>query len=278
MYLGKLDSLLRSTPGMIEYRHSFEIMPEDNASSENMSKPFHLIVTMSAYGGIVIDLAHLLQNRNLKQFREVNGKQFELFINSLRARLKERKNEIAEHLERTNAVLKESGFVKADLHWLAIDRHLGMIAKLGYSGKREWRAKKEALGDERTCLDSLFFWIEKAKMMTKRPERQLISVVHVVLPYEKELRGLEKEEVLEVLRKDEPWRLGVDPEADRLMLSIMRKVVEIMRDEKRYPGARFAFVNEATQKNDRIDLSAKDSLEMNADLWEVFRHAALGAA
>jgi len=272
MYLGKLDALLRSTPGMIEYRHGFEIMPEDNASSENMSKPFHLIVTMSAYGGIVIDLAHLLQNRQLKQFHYVNGRQFELFISSLRARLRERKQEIEGHLQRTNAVLSETGFERSGIHWQDIDRHLGKLTRLGYAGKAEWNGKNEALGGEATCLDTLFFWIEKAKKLTKRPERPLLSVVHVVLPESKQIKELKtKEEVLDVLRRDRCWKPGEDAEADRFMLAIMRKVVEILR---KYPDARISLVNEATQKNNRIDLALSESLELYADAWEIYRRAA----
>jgi hypothetical protein len=283
MYLGKIDEKIRKTRGKHEYRHAFEVMPEDNVASHNLSKPHHLIVTGSAYGGIVPDVAHIMQNRHLREFAGLEHGEFRAYVNALLDRLDIRHMALTSHLDRINKVMEEFHFSDVRLEVKEIKAHLERLRDMA---KDKANHPKRAL---EPGLDTLFHWVrmakewrDKQKRARDRLSRPLMPVVHVVSAAvgmdsstgaSKEITDIasmeDPAEVMHVFRSDRRYQLGESEKADAIMRAIMREAVRTLG---KFDYARLCFVCEAKpQGENSVENRAKESMELNADLWKIYQ-------
>jgi hypothetical protein len=242
LLLAKIDRAFRKDKKKTVYEHGFEILPGDTVLSEHLSRPNEITVLLSAYGGLTPDMAHVMQNRQVMEFKGIVKADFNAYIDSLIRNLAARKAELEKHLKGLQKEMRDRDF-DISLTYIDVLEHLNALKRL----------PREAYGNVgEQGLDSLV----KCVSMVKRKKfgwrgTNLISVAHVVdTRYQyAELEQLESpEKVMEVFTSDVPYGLLSNPVADGLL--------RVIRAEN--PQA--LLVNEASF--DRINTGVRMSLEL----------------
>ncbi|RLG19347.1 hypothetical protein DRN67_02935 [Candidatus Micrarchaeota archaeon] len=230
MMLGKINEFFRLEDRRPIYKHGFEILQGKTTLSENVADPFDLLITVSAFGSVVPDVAHIMQNEGVRDFR-FDMLKFSEHIHGLKKRLDARRDEIEQHLAKVQKYMEEIGFefkpekkgmfgmnrqgvprlTIEDLHG-----HLNTLWDLGNS-------KEEAHAGTRG-LPELLFYLRAAKRRLGKQEvdEPLIQVAHLNITETTNVNEIkEPAEVLKVYKNDRPYEPGKNPLADSIVKAIL---------------------------------------------------------